>query len=146
MLAIFFVLMLLDSVEIAKAKEISCESIYDQGQWHLGTLKTCYVHGNSIDKMDVKFSNRENSAIGLWIHASSTTFYLPIGVAEKFQNLLAYAASECPIQDISRENFKGLIKLTELWLYDNQIEKIFSDTFMDMKALKYISLSKKFFL
>lgn len=143
-----FILMVFELMVIANANELSCETIGDEN-WDdgdsVGTLRTCYMNGTtSINKPNVTISVRDKSIGGLDINYNKNVLFLPNGVAEKFPNLLGYSVSDCPIKEVSKENFEHLSKLKGLWLHDNQIEKIASDTFKDLINLEQLWLGKKF--
>lgn len=66
--------------------------------------------------------------------------FLPANLGEKFSNLLGLQAFNCSIKEISKENFKDLNKLRQLWLQNNQIDRIDDDTFELISAVEKINL------
>lgn len=142
-----FIAIICNSVKITKAKEVSCER-YSDLNWggNVGLVKTCYLWTTSIDEPDVTISAQDNSITGVTLYGNKKIVYLPIGVGEKFSNLIGYTAGSCSIIAISRGNFKALNKTKFLNLNSNQIEKIASDTFIELNNLEELYLSKKFLL
>lgn len=132
-LILFFLVSIFNSVAI-EAKEIACEKV--EGQ-------TCeMIMATAIETPDVKISNRDSSINRLVIRNSPKIFYLPIGVAENFPDLISYFAAAIPIKEISKQNFLGLSKVNSLWMYGTKVEKIPSDTFIDLVALETLYISK----
>lgn len=68
--------------------------------------------------------------------------FLPEKVADTFQNLLAYLASNCSLTEVSKINFEKLHE--NIRAYGNKIEKIASNTFEGLTALAYFYLCKRF--
>lgn len=90
---------------------------------------------------DIFSSQYDGSIEAFTFESNKNVFYLPIMVGEKFPKLLSYYA-RCSIKELFRENFMGLNQLQGLRLDYNQIEKISSDTFVDLTSLRMIRLSK----
>lgn len=97
----------------------------------------------SIDAKDSTILTRDDSIGGLWLYSNKKIQFLPIRVGEKFPNLMGIFAGDCSINEISRENFKGLNKLKHLILRNNQIEMIARDTFNDLTSIERFDLGKK---
>jgi Leucine rich repeat len=137
---------------VHNTKIISCDSVSDQffEKIEFQRQKTCSIgyFGSKvvIDSPGYSISNRDDSIEALHLDINKLVFYLPEKVDTNFKNLVIYEANGCSIKNISNQNFKGLIKLCALLLENNQIEKILSDTFKDLKELQYLWLSKKIFL
>lgn len=89
-------------------------------------------------------SERDETVTGLYFTSNLNIFELPEKVAEKFPNLLGFAARTTSLRFIRKANLKGLSKLRELDLHNNQIEKIAIDAFEDLKSLERIYLRKTF--
>ena len=87
-------------------------------------------------------SNVDSSIRGLSFYTNKKIMFLPVNVAESFNNLIAYDASECSITIISRENFAGMEHLRSLALVGNQIEKIYSDVFEGLENLEHLWMCK----
>lgn len=129
--------------KIVKAKEISCEAI-NHGEWEdpVGGVKTCRIPTTGIIEPQVTFSGYDESMGALTFDTNPKIYYLPVQVALKFPNLMAYDANSGFIKVVTKQHFRGLTKLKALSLQNNQIEKIPNDTFEDAKALKIIYLGK----
>lgn len=128
--------------------EITCVSFRDYNGWMIssdaGSL--CMLDRFiSIKEPNVMISNHDESVFGLWFDSNREILNLPIEVAAQFINLLGYSASGCSVKEISYENFKGLTQLNELWLDQNQIEKISDNAFQDLIDLQFLHLGKKIY-
>lgn len=80
--------------------------------------------------------------IAISFYGNSKISFLPQGVGGKLPNLLSYAATYCSVKAIFKDNFKGLSKLIYLGLNRNEIEKIPTNTFEDLKVLEKLELGK----
>lgn len=69
-------------------------------------------------------------------------FYLPTNLDESFPDLIEIKAFSCNVKSIHKKNFKNLRKLKGLYLNNNQIEKISTNTFEDLQSLERLFLSK----
>lgn len=135
----------------------------EMSTWHapVNRVKTCFTHVTSaIYYNDIEFKNfyeilldsnenfiesDENSPIaGINFWGNKKIFYLPTNVGTVLSNLIGYSAAKCSVKEISKANFKNMKNLKALWLHDNRIEKIESDTFDDLKSLETLDLCKKF--
>ena len=96
----------------------------------------------NIDGINMTISNVDKTVQGLSFYTNKQIMFLPVNVADNFNNLVAYDASECSITKISRVNFVGLGRLRSLALVGNQIEKIYIETFEDLKNLEILWLCK----
>jgi acid phosphatase class B len=136
--------MFVSSVEAA-ANEVSCESINDFSWGYAGKHKTCDMDGTTkIDSLGFAIvSTKDETVAAIQFARNKKVFFLPEKANEKFPNLVLYSANECSIKAISKINFKGLKNLKSLYLYQNQIEKILSDTFEDLTSLKEIELRER---
>lgn len=123
-------------------KEVYCEKI-ENISWSsptVGSESTCYMHSSTtIDSPGFEISTRNDSIKGLYFESNKNVSYLLVKVDEKFPNLLAYGGN-APIKEITRENFRRLLKLKVLILRSSRIEKISSDTFDDLVALEHLFL------
>lgn len=130
------------SLAFAAGTEIACESV-EQIQWSVGTIKTCYIQTSVIDWTGFIFSSSTSSNVGaIDAQDNRKIQYLPEKVGKSFPRLMLYNAAFCAIEAISRDNFKGLVKLEKLYLNDNQIKKISIDTFEDLNSLQVLYLSE----
>jgi hypothetical protein len=131
------------AAEELKKKKLTCES-YSEYTWTetVGILSTCVMDKiTSIDEPGAAIANdRSETVNGLNFFENKNIFYLPENVTANFPNLIAYGASMCNVKTIAKKNFKGLNKLRWLGLHHNQIKKIPSDTFEDLKELEFLKL------
>lgn len=79
---------------------------------------------------------------GIFFDENGKVFFLPDNVHEKFPLLLAYSAWRCSIKAINKRNFEELYNLEYLSLGVNFIERIETNTFEDLMALKQLHLRK----
>jgi hypothetical protein len=122
--------------------KIVCENVVDD-VWHtLGeNFTTCQMEKTTrIDGKYVSIASKNDSILGLSFYTNKNIFYLPVYLAGSFPNLIAYDGSECSIREISKANFAGLTNLKSLALVENEIVKIFSNTFEDLVELEYLWL------
>lgn len=133
-----------------EAKDLTCEefklsSWFNHGE--IKNIKTCFMKtatltmiktaGNSIS------SARDGNVEGINLSDNRNVRFLPEKLARIFPNLISYDARSSSIGSISQENFRGLSKLVKLYLENNLIRTVADDTFADLTALEYLSLSKK---
>jgi hypothetical protein len=134
----------------AAAQSVGCEKIEHWG-WSsyssIGNVKTCYMRTQtSIDGKGFKISSsRDENVKAINMGWNKKIIFLPESPADVFPNLEMYYAPNCVIKEITRENFRGLIKLRVLDLDYNQIEIVRSDTFQDLIAIERIHLGEKIF-
>lgn len=129
-----------DSEEI-ESETISCDK-FENDNWMSGSLKTCIVtRKTKFLSVIVYITPTDSSILALDLSFNKELTNLPIDIHNTFPEILAYKASHCSIETISKMNFYNMLQLTELRLNDNQIEKIDSDTFEDLVSLKYLYLS-----
>lgn len=95
-----------------------------------------------IDEANVKISTRDASVLGFKLNDNKKILSLPIAVASNFPNLQGFDAGDCSIKGISKRNFNGLRRLKALYLQNNQIEKISTETFTDLFELEILDLRK----
>lgn len=69
--------------------------------------------------------------------------FLPENVSETYPNLAVFDAAACAIRRISQLNFVNLLKLENIFLDGNRIERIERFTFDGLNSLSEIYLSKK---
>jgi Leucine-rich repeat (LRR) protein len=131
--------------EAIAAREVRCETIRS-GDWgpDAGSPNTCWMHGTTvIDQKNMRIANRDGAVRGLGLWINKKIHYLPIGVKEAFPHLEFISAGQCAVREISKENFAGLSSLKALWLEQNRIEKIDTNTFEDLVSLEHLWLCKK---
>lgn len=128
-------------------KQISCEAIVnDVVSWpHVGVIRVCLMaKTTSIFMKDVQIAaNPDESVTGLSFFENKKIRFPPFGVDTSFPNLEAYDFEYCSLESISRHAFKNLRKLKVLWLNNNELEQIPSDSFEDLTALEWLYLRKK---
>lgn len=133
------------TVHQLEASEVQCERKENESFHLVGSVKTCFMQTvTAITSPGFSITPKDDTIEGLRIDGNKKIHFLPEKVAEKFPKLLAYFANRCSVTEISKSNFEVLVKLRILLLSFNQIEKIYSNTFEDLKSLEYIQLSKKF--
>lgn len=95
----------------------------------------------SILNFDSKLSSEvDKSVTGLNFDGNKKIFYLPVLISQKFPNLIAYTASNCSIDSISKENFQDLKKLKILYLHENEIQTLTGNVFEDLESLEELLL------
>lgn len=95
----------------------------------------------SIGSNKVSISSPRDEVIkGLTFHWNKKVLFLPIKIAEVFPFLEALIAFECSLTTISKENFRNLKSLRRLDLDNNNIEKIYKNTFEDLTSLELLDL------
>jgi hypothetical protein len=132
----------------ASTQSVECEKIEDYNDWRgIGNVKTCYMNNQaSIDGKGFKISSsRDENMKVMFMFGNKKIIFLPDSPADVFPNLEMYESGACAIKEITRENFRGVIKLRFLRLSYNQIEIVRSDTFQDLAAIEWIGLCEKIF-
>lgn len=126
-------------------KQISCEKVinYEYAD-DIGSQKACVLKKVTvIDSLGFTFAPEKNDSIrGIDFSDNKKISFLPFKLHKTFPRMLVIAASSCSIKAISRENFKNLKVLRGLWLRNNQIETIPSNTFEDLTSIDDIDLRK----
>lgn len=138
---IFFVSLFLS----LDAKLLPCEFIANVNKTRNAFLntKTCFMNGTTkIKSKNAELELRDVSVKKLDFFNNRNVEYLPIYVDKSFPELLVYEAASCSLSKLFYDNFVGLSKLQWLFLNGNNIEKIFSDTFKDLKSLTHVYLCK----
>lgn len=106
------------------------------------SLKTCVLSRKEKSEEDFIILDENEAVKALDFQRNRNIEMLPIDVDKNFPNLLLYNAATCSIKLISKKNFANLIKLQDINLKENQIDKIYGDTFEDQTALKRLTLSE----
>lgn len=125
------------------ATEISCENkvVVEWMTYDVGVVKVCeMLSATTISSSDTIEADATIDALDFV--GNKNISVLPVDVAISFPALKLYAAFDCSINTIGKINFKGLGKLKHLYLHQNQIEAIASDTFEDLFSLETLFLSK----
>lgn len=128
----------------ALAKEILCEK---KELWGRGTIKgleiiDCEIRIAAIDSPDATIEV-DSTVTTLEMSNNLEVKFLPVELATSFPQLIFYFARNCSITTIAKIHFKDLTKLEKLFLDKNQIVKIPSDTFEDLKSLWMLKLGKQ---
>lgn len=142
---VIFTLLVLAARQLRSA-EIRCEK-KENYNWHIvGSAKACFMNSaTTINSTGLTITPRDETIGGLHLQSNQKVRFLPEKVSETFPNFLAYYAYGCSLTEVSKIHFENLVKLRVLQLSGNQIEKIPSNTFEDLKSLEYLDLSKKHF-
>lgn len=84
-----------------------------------------------------------SNVTALYMPNNPNVEYLPIGLHEVFPLLNVLEATACAIGKVSKANFIGLKQLSFVWLRQNLIETIESETFSDLDLLIEVDLRKE---
>lgn len=108
--------------------------------------KNCLVNENvAISSDDVTFLLASDySADGINFNANKKVKFLPVRIFQTFPNLQGYFAGGLNISEVSQKNLQRLAKLEVLYLNNNRIEKINSDSFEGLLKLRIVNLGKFF--
>lgn len=128
---------------VANGKKIACEYLIDDKKFN--DQRCVMDYSTKITEENVQISTVNLNILTLTIFRASNVFFLPVKVAETFPNLIVYQISKTSLRKISKRNFKRLYKLKDIYLVDNKVEIIFSDTFEDLVNLKKLKISKFIF-
>lgn len=120
--------------------KISCEKISVSVWSNIGSQKTCGMQSKTSISSSASELNlpADESMRGLMMKDNKKVLFLPINVYKSFPKLFVYAASNCSLNSVSRDNFKYLVELEALYLSHNQIEAILVNTFEDLTSLKWL--------
>lgn len=126
-----------------KAATMNCEKTPLLFNERLGRIRSCFLADvTAIDSPGFEIAERNEQIYALYFESNTKIHFLPVKVHEKFPNLLLFTSSSCSLTEISKPNFEKMAQLEFLYLESNKIEKIVSNTFEDLTALKEIDLSK----
>jgi Leucine-rich repeat (LRR) protein len=126
------------------AFEVACDTL-ENYDWSIGTKKTCFIRSTAIPAVGFEISSKIDESVGgIDLQDNTGVKFLPENVAKKFPKLIIYNAAFCWIQEVSKENFKNLLRLQKLYLNNNQIKKISINTFEDLTELEVLYLSENF--
>lgn len=107
-------------------------------------LKTCNIGNVVIDSPQTEIGTALDEEVEAFnMRRNKNIQFFPASMSEKFPNLRAFEASHCSVKIILNSNFKGLSKLTHLFLGSNQIERIEVGMFDGLTSLKQLNLGKK---
>lgn len=141
-------LLLLLCVTFVAAENIKCNLFgtysHDYFDNKYGNMtKCCEVSApTEILYDDTTFLDVQETAVdGLYIKNSGGIHYLPVRIYKSYPNIIGiYAGKNKEIKEISKKNFQKLLKLEYLFLNNNNIQKIKSDTFEGLIKLKVVNL------
>lgn len=127
--------------EEEEEKGIKCEWV---GSYNTYSDACCYMKGKTIiNESSMELAKRNETFIdALNFNMNKKIQFLPIRVSETFPQIIQYLANRCSIKTISKSNFEGLDKLTDVLLGGNQIEVIPTDTFEGLVNLVYLDFCK----
>lgn len=114
------------------------------GEWtKVEPIKTCFMDvQTTIDSKGFSINERTaNATYGLMMNYNKNIQYLPEDIPDVFPYLMAYAAANCAIEEIYKENFDGLEHLRFLNLAGNKISSISSNTFRSLRSLERLSMT-----
>lgn len=126
-------------------KRVGCKRIENQKLvLKNDAILTCFMNENTEinSKNFIISSDYDENVDAIDFVRNKKIVYLPERVYEKFPELKVIEAQSCSIVEISANNFEKLIRLEQLQLQNNQIEKIPNDVFADLKSLTLLRLSK----
>lgn len=113
------------------------------GEWtKVEPIKTCFMDvQTTIDSKGFSINERTaNATFGLMMNYNKNIQYLPEDIPDVFPYLMAYAAANCAIEEIYKENFDGLVHLRFLNLAGNKISAISTNTFRSLFSLERLSM------
>lgn len=124
-------------------KRVECEEVKDSKWNHVGIRRTCFMDDTTtIEAPGISISTTRDEAMGaMGFIANKNISYLPVMAYVNFPNLEIISAYQCSIVEITKENFAKLSFLRALWLGENKISEIKTDTFEDLTSLVVLSLS-----
>lgn len=122
------------------AKYVPCESVaVGTRGWFTCSMQDATVIGG----LDFKISSaRDERVQEILFNRNRKISFLPLDTSKNFPNLTGYSARNCSIRNVRKENFHNLNALKGIYLDNNQIETIFSETFEGLISLQEIFLGK----
>lgn len=101
----------------------------------------CYHKPITITTKNVELSSKgHNHGITKLLFLGDTITFLPKKIAVVFPDLISLKVGPSHLVNITKDDFKGLDKLTSLILWGNEIEEIQPDTFSDLLQLEELNL------
>lgn len=135
-------LIVLSCILLSHAIEIACDD-----KCFGGGNPCCLLTDAAINSADVIISGLEDESVRLFDSSRNRKVeYLPIHIADKFPNLVTFAADRCAIKEITKNDFENLFHLQWLNLDGNKLEIIKADVFKDLISLEALKLSKIFLI
>lgn len=145
---------LLICVTFAAAENIKCSSKSEYVHTHFDVVygrmsKCCHVTDTEILHDDSTFLAVEDISVdGLQIRNTDgfdllpVSHFLPVRIYRSYPNIIGIYAGGQKLKEISKKNFQRLLKLEYLFLNNNNIQKIKSDTFEGLIKLKTVNLGE----
>lgn len=127
----------------ATAMQISCESKRVAPQYGFYE-KSCFMQTHTRIDSDDTTIVPDSTVSAVAFGGNKKISFLPVELASSFPMLKRFGAVDCSVRSVAKVHFKGLKMLENLFLDGNQIQKIPSDAFEDLVALKNLHMSKKF--
>lgn len=126
---------------------MTCENVEDfDYKDAIGVQSTCFMNGTTSiasPRFTMAARNDETNAVtALRFSKNLRVQYLPTDTYKSYLDLVVIHANQCFIKSISRSNFRNLRRLRDLELANNQIKRIYDDTFIDLEALENLYLGK----
>lgn len=122
--------------------QIACEEISPMdasGTWHLACKIKSYT---PIRDITYTVSDPFNAGVDTIDFTDNRNIeFLPILLHQAFPSIRFYRAARCAIKEISKKNFENL-DLRKVYLQDNQLYAVLSDTFEGLDNLFELDLSK----
>lgn len=122
------------------ARSVGCEIRNTAGHSSLCLLSSA---NTVLDTNDITLNSRKSNIEEIAIPPNPKVKFLPVMLHQTFPNLRTLTAGSCAIRNISRSNFDKLNQLRTVYLRNNTIETIASDTFRDLVRLEVLNLGKK---
>lgn len=118
--------------------EVVCESFKDFRREFCDMRQKTIINASNFVIGDLQDEEVE----GIFFEGNMNIEYLPYKIYMQFPNLQSYWAKQCAIKQISKENFEKLIRLKEIDLEFNQIQKISGNTFQGLESLTIVDLGE----
>lgn len=119
--------------------EVACEKYqnYKDFDFCVMTDRTA-INSTNFVIADLKDEEVE----GISFAGNTKIEYLPYKVYLQLPNLVMYKAERCSIKQITKENFENLVRLKQIDISFNQIQKITANTFRGLHSLEEVDLSE----
>lgn len=117
--------------------DIYCESI--ENCW--SSTYCCFLNNQAaIESKDTTIGNKDKSVTEVHFTLNTKIQFLPASIHQSFPNLRFYAAGQCGLEQVFKNNFELLPDLAEIILSENRIHTITSDTFEGLRKLEVVVL------
>lgn len=126
----------------ASAAEFACEKL-QKAQFFSNEVMTCFMVIVQPGQQTKAFTKKKfDSTLGLTLQGNENIDTMPQHISRALINLENYDASNCAIKAIKKTNFYNLRNLKRVWLSNNAIDTVDSDTFDDNPLLEEITFGK----